>query len=255
MIVLDPLPRKRSKRGTGGLVTIGRVLRLIVFFVLAVALATVLGYVPFIGPLFRHTGLIGILVAAALLSAIVARVGQRLLTARKLRGELLALGAVGNAHTHGKMGALYLARGRPRAALEHLEQAAEGEPELAEWQYRLGLARLAVRQLEAALAAFERCVTLEEEHAYGAAQMRCAECLQRLGRHEQALDALRTYETNHGPSPEAAFRRGRVLRALGRKREARAAFAEVGELARHAARYQRREAGMWALRAGLARFV
>jgi tetratricopeptide (TPR) repeat protein len=255
MIVLDPLPPKRSKRGTGGLATIAGVLRLILFFVLAAALAFVLGHVPFIGPLFAHTGLIGILIAAALLSAVVSRVGERMLTARKLRGELRALGAVGNAHTHGKMGALYLARGRPRASLEHLEIAARGEPQVAEWQYRLGLARLAVRQLEGALEAFERCVELEEEHAYGAAQMRRAECMQRLKRHGAAFEALRTHERNHGPSPEAAFRRGQVLRALGRRSEARAAFAEVAELARNAARYQRRAAGWWALRAGLARVV
>jgi len=231
------------------------VLRLIVFFVVAAVLAAVLGHLPLIGPLFAHSGLIGILISAALLSAVVSRFGERMLSSRKLRGELRALGAVGNAHTHGKMGALYLARGRPRAALEHLEDAAQGEPQVAEWQYRLGLARLGVRQLEPALAAFERCVALEEEHAYGAAQMRRAECLQRLGRQEEALDALRAHEANHGPSPEGAFRRGRALRALGRKREARAAFAEVAELARRAARYQRRSAGLWALRAGLARFV
>lgn len=230
-------------------------LRLLGFFVLAAVLASVLGHVPLIGPLFRHTGLIGILISAALLSALMTRVGARMLSARKLRAELRALGAVGNAYGHGKMGALYLARGRARAALPHLEQAAAGEPEVAEWHYRLGLARLALRELEPALAAFERCAALEEEHAYGAAQMRRAECLQRLGRAQEALDALHVHERNHGPSPEAAYRRGVALRALGRKAEARTAFAEVGELARRAARYQRRAAGLWALRAGLARFV
>lgn len=230
-------------------------LRLIVFFVLAAVLASVLGHLPLIGPLFAHTGVFGILISAALISAVVARVGERMLTARRLRGELRALGAVGNAHTHGKMGALYLMRGRPREALEHLERAAEGEPGVAEWHYRLGLARLGVRRPAEALSAFERCLAIEEEHAYGAAQMRRAECFQRLGRHEEALEALRTHEANHGPSPEGAFRRGRSLRALGRKQEAREAFAEVGDLARRAARYQRRSAGWWALRAGLARFV
>ena len=107
-------------------------LRLVGFFVLAALLAAVLGQVPLIGPLFRHTGLIGILISAALLSVLFTRVGERMLVARKLRSEIRALGEVGNARSHGKMGALYLARGRPRAALEHLEEAARGEPEVAE---------------------------------------------------------------------------------------------------------------------------
>ena len=229
-------------------------LRLVGFFVLAAVLAAVLRHVPVIGALFGHN-LLGILLAAALLSAVLTRMGERLLTARKLRGELRALAAVGNAYNHGKIGALYLARGKPRAALEHLERATAGEPELAEWHYRLGLASLALRELEPALAAFERCVALEEEHAYGTAQMRRAECLQRLGRAQEALEAVALFERNHGPSPEALYRRGQALRVLGKKGEARAAFAEVRELARNATRYQRRSAGWWALRAGLAKLI
>src|SRR6185503_14959068 len=99
----------------------------------------------------------------------------------------------------------------------------------------------------------ERCVALDEEHAYGAAQMRRAECLLRLARAQDSLDVLALFERNHGPSPESAFRRGLALRALGRKKEARAAFVEVGDLARRATRYQRKTAGWWALRAGFAR--
>jgi tetratricopeptide (TPR) repeat protein len=230
------------------------VLRLAGFFLLVVVIAAVLGNVPVIGPLFNHN-IFGMLIVASALSAVIGRYGERMLVARKLRGELRSLAAVGNAYNHGKIGALYLSRGRPRQALEHLELAVQGEPDVAEWHYRLGLARLGARELEPALASFERCVTLEEEYAYGAAQMRRAECLQRLGRSQDALEALQVHERNHGPSPEASFRRGQALRALGRKAEARAAFSEVGELARRAARYQRRSAGWWALRAGLARFV
>lgn len=230
-------------------------LRLVGFFVLAFLLASVLGHVPVIGPVFRHTGIIGILLSAALLSALFTRVGGRLLQARKLRSEVRALGEVGNARGHGKIGALYLARGRPRTALQHLVEAARGEPELAEWHYRLGLARLATRDAAGALADFERCVAREEEHAYGAAQMRRAECLQRIGRAQEALEALALFERNHGPSPESFYRRGQALRSLGKKREARAAFAAVAALARNATRYQKREAGWWALRASLAKLV
>jgi tetratricopeptide (TPR) repeat protein len=231
------------------------VLRLIGFFVLAAVLASVLGRLPLVGPVFERTGIFGILLAAALLSAVLTRVGERVLNARKLRSELASLAAVGNAHNHGKIGALYLARGRPRVAREHLELAASGEPDVAEWQHRLGLARLGCGKAAGALEAFERCVSLDEEHAYGAAQMRRAECLLRLGRAQDSLAVLELFERNHGPSPEEAYRRGLALRALGRKADARRAFADVGDLARRATRYQRRKAGWWALRAGFARLV
>jgi len=232
-----------------------RVLRVIGFFLVALILATVLGQVPLIGPLFRSTGVFGILLASMLLSAVLTRVGERLLSARKLRSQVRGLALVGNAYNYGKLGALYMAHGRAREAREPLEKAVEGEPLVAEWRYRLGLAYLASREHERALGAFEACVRLEEEHAYGAAQMRRAECLQRLGRHEQALEALGVFERNHGPSPEAAYRRGQTLRALGRRTESRQAFGEVAELARRATRYQKRAATWWALRASLARRV
>jgi tetratricopeptide (TPR) repeat protein len=234
--------------------TIARLVRVAAFLLGTLVLTGLLGNVPVVGPLFRGTGLLGLFVAAALLSAVLTRIAERLLSARRLRSEVTALGAVGSARNLGKIGALYLARGRPRAALLPLEQAAQGEPEVAEWPYRLGLANLATGALAPALAAFERCLALEEEHAYGAAQMRKAECLARLGRAEEALAALARFERNHGPSPESAFRRGRALRALSRASEARAAFSEATELARGAARYQQRSATVWALRASLARW-
>ena len=230
-------------------------LRVAGFFVLAVIVARVLGYVPVLGPLFDHTGFIGILLSAGLIAAVLARIGEYLLNARKLRNELRALAAVGNAHHHGKLGTLYLMRGRANQARTHLEEAVRGEPEVAEWHYRLGLACLASREPAAALAAFELCVAREEEHAYGAAQLRRAESLQSLGRGAESLEALALFERNHGPSPESAYRRGLALRALRRRAEAKAPFAEVGELARRATRYQRRSASGWALRATLARIV
>ena len=230
-------------------------MRIVAFLLLVFLLASGLGHLPVVGPLFRGTGVIGLFLAATLASVVLARVGERLLAARKLRSEIVALGAVESAHNRGKLGLLYLARGRPRAALAPLEEAVRGEPEVAEWHYRLGLARLATRAVAPALEAFERCVALEEEHAYGAAQLRRAECLARLGRGPEALAALGTFERNHGPSPESAYRRGRLLKSLGRRDEARAAFAEAPELARRAPRYQRRSATGWALRASLARLL
>jgi len=231
------------------------VLRVLGFFVLALLVASLLGHVPVIGPLFRHTGVFGVFAAAALLSVVFTKYGERMLSARKLRAEIRALGAVESAHNQGKLGSLLLARGRARQALRPLAAAVAGEPEVAEWHYRLGLARLALGDVAGALAAFEACVAREEEHAYGNALLRRAECLQRLGRHEEALGALELHERNHGEAPEASFRRGRALAALERRQEARGAFDRVIELAAKATRYQRAAAASWAFRARLARML
>lgn len=230
-------------------------LRLAGFFALAVLFAAVLGHLPIVGPLFRSTGIFGVLIAATLLSAFFTRLGGRAVRNRKTRSQVRTLAAVDSAHNHGKIGALYLARGSARRALAHLKRAVEGEPAVAEWHYRLGIARLRTQNGRGALEALERCTELDPEHAYGAALMRQAEALQMLGRYRDALAVLATLERNHGPNPESAFRRGRAHRALGERDEARAAFQEVGSLARQATRYQRGQAGLWSLRARLARFL
>lgn len=229
-------------------------LRLLAFLLLAVLLANVLGQVPVVGPLFDRSGLLGVLLAALLLSGLFTRVGAVLLEGRRLRVELERLATVDSAHNHGKRGALYLAHRRPRRAIEALEQAVAGEPEVAEWSYRLGLARLATGDADGARAALARCTELDEEYAYGAAQLALARALASQGLHEDALRALVTFERNHGPSPESAYRRGRALARLGRRDEARAAHHEVGRLAARATRYQRREAAGWALRSALVRW-
>jgi len=98
-------------------------------------------------------------------------------------------------------------------------------------------------------------VALEEEHAYGAVQLRLGEALTRAGQAEAALAAFERFERNHGPSPESAYRSGLALRRLGRTAEAHASFARVSDLAAKAATYQRGANRGWVLRAFLARFV
>ena len=227
--------------------------RLIAFFVLVLVLYSVLGYVPWIGPIFQRAGCFGVWVTAIALSWFLARYGERALRRGRDRAQMRQLEAVGSAYNHGKIGSLYLNQGRVRRAIEHLSQAVEGEPEVAEWHYRLGCAHLILRRREAAVEALQRAVAIDEEHAYGGAQMRLAEALAGCDRHEEAIAALETYERNHGPVPESAYRRGRSHERLGNKAEASAALDEVGSLARQSARYQRRTAGMWTFRAWLAR--
>jgi tetratricopeptide (TPR) repeat protein len=231
------------------------VLRLVGFFVLAVLLASFLGKLPVIGPLFARTGCLGIWISAMLLSWAFTRYGERAFRVRRDRGQIRQLAAVKSPRTEGKLGALYLAQGRRAKALPHLREAAAGEPEVAEWHYRLGSAELLSRNHDAAIESLQRCVELEPEYAYGAAQLRLAEACADDGRPEEALEAIAVFERNHGPSPESAFRRGLAYKALGDKDAARAAFGEVSRLASEAARYQRKSAGLWTVRARLASWL
>lgn len=230
-------------------------LRLAGFFVLAILLATLLGHLPVVGPLFARTGCIGIWISAMLLSWAFTRYGQRVYRMRKDAAEIRRLAAVASPHTEGKLGTLLLNQGRARKSLEPLARAAAGEPEVAEWHFRLGSARLWTKDMGGAVESLRTCVQIDPEHAYGEAGKRLAEALTRHGRAEEALEVLATVERNHGPSPESAYRRGVALKSLGRKTEARSAFEEVGGLASEAARYQRKSAVGWVLKARLASVI
>jgi hypothetical protein len=81
------------------------------------------------------------------------------------------------------------------------------------------------------------------------------EAWQAVGEGAAALAAVERVERSHGPTPESAYRRGLALRSLGRRSEARAAFAEVPRAAAQVARYQRGDARRWQARATLARLL
>ncbi len=230
-------------------------LRLACFVVLVLLLRSVLGLVPGVGEFLDRAGIFGIWALAFGLSWFLSRWMERALLVRRDAAKMRVLGAVPSPHNQGKVGAMLLAHGKPKKALEPLRAACAGEPDVAEWHYRLGLAFLALRRHEDAASALERCTAIEEEYAYGAALLRLAQAEVARGETERALAVLERFEKNHGPNPESAYRRGRVLRKLGRAAEARRAFAEVKGLAASAAKYQRREAAMWSLRATLARLV
>lgn len=223
-------------------------LRLIGYFAAVFLAMTVLRQVPFLGGLFRIP-LVGFFIAALLVSWIVARAAAWAVDRRRFQALASTLGAVDTPTNRGKLGALLLHQGRVARALGHLEAAAAGEPDSPEWWTLLGRARLAAGRFEQAAQALERAVALDEEFGYGTALVRLAEAYQRCGRAERALDALERHARCFGDTPEALYRRGSVLAALGRRAEARAALRRVREVARAAPPYQRREAFRWALRA------
>jgi tetratricopeptide (TPR) repeat protein len=227
--------------------------RVVAFFVSVFLLVALLRALPGIGGWFGgfwSYWLVAIALAWALTLA-----GARWNARRRLAAQLRALGDVESAHNQGKLGALLLAHGRAARALPHLERAAAGEGDVAEWSYRLGQALGACGRHGEAVRALERAAALDEEHAYGGVQLALAGARSAAGDHAGALEALAVFERNHGPSPESACRRGLALREAGRGDEARAAFAEVAVLARRAARFQRARNRRWLLRAWLARLA
>ncbi|MFT5290457.1 MAG: tetratricopeptide (TPR) repeat protein [Planctomycetota bacterium] len=226
--------------------------RFFVFFILVLVLTRVLGHVPVIGVLFARTGLIGVWITAILLSVGMTRWGERTVRVRKSRSQLSQLLQVDTPHNHGKAGRMLLAQGQARAALEHLESATEGEPDQAEWHYRLGQAYLDLRRFEEASTFLTRALELDPEHAYGSAQLSLAEVSEALGQLDDALAALETFERNHGPTPESSYRRGQTLLGLNRKDDARRAFDSVATLAIHTASYQQAKARVWAMKAKFA---
>ena len=193
--------------------------------------------------------LLGFWLTAILLSAGLSRFAAHSLDRRKQRSLARQLGAVDTPHNQGKLGSLMVQQRRYKAAIPRLERAADGEPEMVDWTYRLGIARLGAKDYPGAIDALERAVEANEEHAYGGGLLRLAETYQADGQLERALEVLERFERNHGPNPESAYRRGLALRASGRRDDARAAFREVGELGRQAARYQKKGATQWQLRA------
>ena len=226
--------------------------RLVGFFLLCLvvlqALRWLLGGVPVIGHVLGMP-LIGFYVVAIGLSALLSRRASLAVDRRRQRALVRSLGAVDTPRNQGKLGALQASQGRWRAARAPLEAAVAGEPDVAEWAYRLGQVRLETGDRPGAEAELARCLELDEEYGYGSAMLLASRAALEAGDAELALQRAERFERNHGPSPESGYRRGRALAALGRGYEARAAYAAVGEAARSGARYQKGAARGWVLRA------
>jgi tetratricopeptide (TPR) repeat protein len=228
-------------------------LRLLGFFVGAILLMNVLRAVPGVGGLFH--GFLGFWLSVALVAVLASQGSEWLIARRRLANSIRALGHVDSPHNRGKLGSLYAGHRRFAQALPHLEAACAGEPDFAEWHFRRGQALAALGKPGDALESFERAAAIDEDHAYGAVQLAQAKVHAALGLHELALEDLDHFERGHGPSPESAYRRGRALRALGRRGEAADAFRDVSKLAATAARFQRKHHREWVFRAWLARLA
>lgn len=231
-----------------------RAVRFLGYFLLVFVALTLLRQVPVLGGIFRIP-LFGFFLAAVVVSVVAARAGEALASRNKMQRQLKELGEVDTPQRRGKLGRLLLANGRAAQAVEPLRDAVAQDPETADWHYRLGMALLQTGAADEAVESLKDARSLDESFAYGGVHLQLSEALDAVGEGEAALESLDRFEKLQGVTPESAYRRGRVLKGLGRIAEAKAALGSVASLASGVPKYQRGEARIWAWRAFWGKWV
>jgi tetratricopeptide (TPR) repeat protein len=227
-------------------------LQWIVFFVGALLLSSALSHVPGLRTAFG--GIWGFWFAVILLSAATTQISKFLFERTRMRRRVSELGRVDTAHNQGKLGTVMLLGGSARSAIPLLERAVAGEPESAEWRYRLGSALRACGEPGRAASELEAALKLSPRHAYGEVAIELALARKAVGDDAGALAALATREREHGETVRSAYLRGSVLARMGEREKARAAFDEVGQLASRLPQFSRRGTLRWRALAWLARW-
>jgi tetratricopeptide (TPR) repeat protein len=150
---------------------------------------------------------------------------------------------------------ILLERLRPRAALKLLVEARERDPENAELAYLLGLARFRSGDYEGALAPLVEAVDRDPRVRFGEPYLCAALALGRLGRFEEAEDALERYVGANSSSVEGHVRLALLRSHTNDKDGARKALAEALDTWRQIPPYQRRKQFRWWFRAQIARLA
>ena len=148
---------------------------------------------------------------------------------------------------------LWLERLRPGRALELLEETAKRDPDDAELLYLTGLARLRSGDAENAIPPLVRAVEIDPRVRFGEPYLVAAEALLKLGRLEEAEDALERYVDSNSSSVQGYVRLAGVRSERGNRDGARKALAEALETWSQIPRFRRRSELRWWLRAQIAR--
>jgi tetratricopeptide (TPR) repeat protein len=148
---------------------------------------------------------------------------------------------------------IYLERLRPGAALELLKQARERDPKNAELAYLIGLAHLRSGDAEGALAPLVESIELDPRVRFGEPYLSAAQALLKLGRLDEAEDALERYTDANSSSMEGQFRLVILRYERGERDAARATLRETLDTWRQLPGYQKRRQLRWWFRAQLAR--
>jgi tetratricopeptide (TPR) repeat protein len=146
---------------------------------------------------------------------------------------------------------IYLDRRRPGAALRLLDEARRLQPDDAELLYLTGLARLRRGDAEGALDPLVEAANRAPKLRYGAPFLHAGETLARLGRLDDAEDALGRYLKQNGSSMEGYARMAMVRRERGDREGARRAIREGLDTWRQIPRHLRRKQWRWWLRTQL----
>lgn len=148
---------------------------------------------------------------------------------------------------------IWLERLRPGRALELLDEARRRDPDNAELLYLTGLARLRSGNPEEALEPLVKAIEIDPRIRFGEPYLVAAEALIRLGRLEEAEDALERYVDSNSSSVQGHVRLATVRKERGDSEGAKKALAEALATWAQLPGYRRRiELGWW-FRAQLAR--
>jgi tetratricopeptide (TPR) repeat protein len=150
---------------------------------------------------------------------------------------------------------ILLERLRPRAALKLLIEARERDPKNAELAYLMRLARFRAGDYEGALAPLVDAVDLDPRVRFGEPYLCAALALGRLGRLEEAEDALERYVQTNSSSVEGYVRLA-LLRSQTNDRDgAKKALDQALDTWRQIPPFQRHKQFRWWIRATLARLA
>lgn len=148
---------------------------------------------------------------------------------------------------------LWLERMRPGRAKDLLDEARRRHPDDAELLYLTGVARLRSGDAEGALEPLVKCVEIDPRIRFGEPYIVAAEALLRLGRLEEAEDALERYVSSNSSSVQGYVRLAAVRKDRGNGEGAKAALAEALSTWAQMPPYRRRSEFGWWVRAQIAR--
>lgn len=147
----------------------------------------------------------------------------------------------------------WLERMRPRRALQLLDEARRRDPDDAELLYLTGVARLRSGDPEGALEPLVKAVEIDPKVRFGEPYLAAAEALEKLGRLEEAEDALERYVHSNSSSVQGFVLLADVRRRRGDREGAEKALHEALSTWSQVPGYRRRAELGWWLRAQLAR--
>ncbi len=172
---------------------------------------------------------------------------------RSLKSQIAANAS--NVTARRDLARIYIDRLRPGAALSLLDEARARHPDDAELLFLTGLARLRSGDAQGALDPLVRVVEIEPRLLYGEPFRVAAEALLKLGRLEEAEDALSRFVQINSSSVEGYTRLARVRHDRGDKAGASEAIEEALQTFKQMPGYLRRKQIGWWLRAHLANIL